>query len=496
MKHFTKLSLSTAFAALVIAPAAHADVTADQVWQSWVDYYGGIGQTISADKTEKQGDTLVVSGVKIVAKLPDGGTSEGVISEIRLQEMGDGTVTVTPPAEVPFTMKPAAKDGVTPPEMKMVFAQTGATTLVSGTPEAMSYAFTAPEFSMAMDEAGAAATDVPPVKMKATVKNATGTYLVEKKDGQAITQDMKADSLDLALTGADPQGSGTFNMTGTMTGLAGKGTMTLPTGVAMSDMNAAMKAGMSIIGDFSYGSGVYKIEGSGADGNFTVDTKGGAGKLDFKMASDGIAYGAEIGENTMSVTGPMPFPVEASVGQSAFKIAMPVSKADTASPASFLVKLVDLKLSDALWNMFDPGSQLPRDPATLVLDISGSIKPLMDLFDPANAAAGANPFEVEAAKINALQLKAVGAELTGTGDVTFDNSAGTPKPLGMVDLKLTGATALMQKLGAMGLIPQEQIMGAQMMLGMFTVPAGEDAVTSKIEFKEDGGIYANGQRLQ
>ena len=55
---------------------------------------------------------------------------------------------------------------------------------------------------------------------------------------------------------------------------------------------------------------------------------------------------------------------------------------------------------------------------------------------------------------------------------------------------------IVDKLVAMGLIPEDQAMGARMMMGMFAVPSGEDELTSKIEFKEDGGVYANGQRIQ
>ena len=40
------------------------------------------------------------------------------------------------------------------------------------------------------------------------------------------------------------------------------------------------------------------------------------------------------------------------------------------------------------------------------------------------------------------------------------------------------------------------MMGAMMMLGLFAVPDGEDTLKSKIEFKEDGSIYANGQQIQ
>jgi hypothetical protein len=70
-----------------------------------------------------------------------------------------------------------------------------------------------------------------------------------------------------------------------------------------------------------------------------------------------------------------------------------------------------------------------------------------------------------------------------------------PKPVGAVDLSLTGGNRLIDTLVAMGVVPEDQAGFARMMLGLYAVPSGEDALTSKIEFKEDGGIYANGQRV-
>ena len=98
--------------------------------------------------------------------------------------------------------------------------------------------------------------------------------------------------------------------------------------------------------------------------------------------------------------------------------------------------------------------------------------------------------------INEVRVSAVGAELTGSGAATFNNAGLMPVPNGAVDLRLVGANALMQKLVAMGLLPEDQMMGAMMMLGLFAVPDGEDTLKSKIEFKEDGSIYANGQQIQ
>ena len=72
-----------------------------------------------------------------------------------------------------------------------------------------------------------------------------------------------------------------------------------------------------------------------------------------------------------------------------------------------------------------------------------------------------------------------------------------PKPTGSLDLTLVGGNGLIDKLVAMGLLPEEQAMGARMMMGLFAVPGdGEDSLKSKLEINEDGHVLANGQRLK
>ena len=49
----------------------------------------------------------------------------------------------------------------------------------------------------------------------------------------------------------------------------------------------------------------------------------------------------------------------------------------------------------------------------------------------------------------------------------------------------------------MGLIPEDQAVGARLMLGLFARPGdGPDTLVSTIEMKEDGSILANGQRIR
>ena len=101
-----------------------------------------------------------------------------------------------------------------------------------------------------------------------------------------------------------------------------------------------------------------------------------------------------------------------------------------------------------------------------------------------------------------MNVKLVGAELTGTGAFTFDNTdkvtfGGMPRPAGEANLTLSGGNGLLDKLVQMGLVRQEDAGGVRMMVSMFAVPGqGEDVLNSKIEINDQGHIMANGMRIQ
>ena len=163
-------------------------------------------------------------------------------------------------------------------------------------------------------------------------------------------------------------------------------------------------------------------------------------------------------------------------------------------------------MSDMIWAMFDPTGHLSRDPATVAIDLAGKAKMFVDMMDPeamADVETGDDMFgELNALTIKDLTIRAAGAELTGKGDFTFDNEdmvsfGGMPAPEGEVDLQLIGGNGLLDNLVAMGILPEDQAMGARMMMGLFAVPGeGEDTLNSTIVVNEEGHVLANGQRLK
>jgi hypothetical protein len=495
MVHWKSLGRATAIAALLGGTAAHAQVTAEDVWKGWTDYYGSMGAKVTTGSEAKEGDTLVIKDAAFTGQPQADSTFSITMAEVRLKELGDGTVEMTFSNEVPITTKSKSPDGKVA-DMVMKMTHTDLKMHVSGTPADMAYDFTAPAMGVKVDSMTVDGAAVP-LTVDVAMTGNKGKYSLKTAGGKSLTSDFGADSVTFDVAATDPEGTGNFSMKGSMAGLQGTSNATIPDGVDFQDMNAALRAGMVVDGNLGYGAGTYAFDFKDATQTMTGNSKGSGGKITFKMSKDGLAYGGGGGAAQVSMTGSqLPFPVDVSIAETGFNIAMPVTKTDTSQPYAFLVKLKDLTVSDGIWDMVDPTKQLPRDPATVVIDASGMATLLVDIMDPANANSSAPPGTLDAVNLNALQVKVAGAELTGTGAVTVDNSAGMPKPVGAVDLKMVGANALIDKLVAMGLIPQDQAMGARMMMGMFAVPDGEDSLTSKIEFKEDGGIYANGQRIQ
>jgi hypothetical protein len=266
-------------------------------------------------------------------------------------------------------------------------------------------------------------------------------------------------------------------------------------------------AGFAVNGTASYQAGNMGIAFDGPDSAGTATTSSTGGEIVFAM--DGSSLRFSVGQENLAINALMsdvPLPITFNMATSKFNVAVPLRKSVDEQDFTFGFTMGDFTVSDMPWNMFDPAANLPRNPATLAVDLSGKAKVLFDLFDPDQAAAlessGAAPGELTALSLNSLIVDAVGARLTATGDFTFDNTdlvsfEGMPRPTGGVDLKLVGGNGLLDNLVNMGTLPDQQAMGARMMMGLFARTGTEpDTVTSKIEINDAGHILANGQRIQ
>ncbi len=509
MSRMTPFAVGLALPMTLIADVALADLTPGQVWSVWRDYMTGFGYQIDATETT-QGKDLVVSDINLSFAIPEGqGSFEMSVGDMSFNQNGDGTVAIVFPDTIPMTMTGKDVGSGEDFSMTMTLSQTGHVMTASGSPDNLTYDYSAETLGMEMDQimVDGQGPDGANAKMTFTGTNVSNTTNMAIGDLRRYDQVSAVDSATYAISFESPDGGGErADIQGAVQGLKMSGKGTIPLALPdMTDMSALMDAGFDMAGQITYDGGSANIDAENPqDGNFKAQTSSQGGSLDVAIGSDGIAYGG--GQKDLKVTAnvaTLPFPIEFGMAESAFNLAMPVKKAEEAQDFAFGITMGSFTMSDLIWSLFDAAGQLPRDPATIKLDLSGKAKVLVDIMNPEAAAqATGAPGELETLSLNALLVDALGAKLEGSGAITMDGDGpsmvpGMGSPVGAVNLALAGGNGLLDKLVGIGLLPQEQAMGARMMMGIFTVPGdGPDTLKSEIQFTQDGQILANGQRIR
>jgi hypothetical protein len=398
--------------------------------------------------------------------------------------------------------------GDDPVDLVFDYSNQGLTMIVSGSANDMAYAYSAAAIQLALKSVTAEGKTVPVKMAELAIHNINGNSTVKTVNLRTIAQTMQAGDLGLNIDFANPDNAEEFVKIGATLGQPTfNGTVSIPAGAFdPSNMAAMLKAGFAVDGKYGYTGGKMDFQFVERGDTVQVNSSSDSGAFEVTMSADMLKYLVSAkGQTVNMVGGDIPFPIDIKMAESLLKLVMPVSKSDTVQDFALGITLGGFETSDMIWGLIDPTAKLPHDPATVAIDLSGKGKLGFDVMDPEQQKAlergEVMPGEVESLTLNNLEVTAAGASLTGTGAFAFDfpkvmMSQGMQGIDGALDLSLKGANGLMGKLVEMGLVPQDQIMGVQMMMGMFAVPAGEDAYTSKLEVKADGQVLANGQRLK
>lgn len=479
---------------------AAAALTPEEVWQSWQASGSAQGVAITAAGESRAGDALELTGVMLAVN-QDGTRVEAPIGTVVMRDRGDGTVDIALPDSYSMTIN-VSEDGADV-AMTISLAQPGLSTVASGSADAVRYQIDAPEVEFTLDSLVVDGETIP-MGFAMAITGMAGVYGTSGSEHRMIDGDMRADAMAMSVTAENPDGEGSmaFDLASENFGVAFRGTM-VPS-MAGDDFGAMLREGFDVDGSYSAGATEYEFSFSeGMDSALSVGSFA-TGSVRFAMNASRMQYEASTTGLDVTVSGSeIPFPeVNVTLGEFAMGFLFPLATSAEPTDFSILARIVDLGVTDDIWGMFDPMGVLPRNPATLIVDAMGKVRLLMDASDPQFGMASEPPAELHAFDITELRLSAIGAEVTGSGAFTFDNTDlqtfdGLPRPLGAVDLRIVGANTLIDKLVAMGMLPDDQAMGARMMLGLFARPAdGEDTLTSKIEVTPEGAVLANGQRIQ
>jgi hypothetical protein len=256
--------------------------------------------------------------------------------------------------------------------------------------------------------------------------------------------------------------------------------------------------GMVIDMELSVSAAAIAVDGDDGETDFagSYSNTGGSMALELSEQAFNFRY-AETGVEAGLTSSDMPFPVEFALDGLEMVMELPVEVLAEPTPFAGRVAVQNLTVSETLLSMFDPSQSIARDPITLIVDMSGAAQMFVNLLSIDPEKADEAPGELRALTINELRLSAGGAELTGTGDMTFAPEQLIPIPVGNIDLSMTGGNALIDSLVATGLVPAEQLMMVRAMTGMFARPGPTpDSLESSIVFGADGTITANGIPLQ
>lgn len=506
MRRLTGIS---ALALAAVAGEARADVTPQQVWDNLESYMQRAGYDVAGTES-LSGDTLTVSDVVFSISEPEENTDVSIAMDVLVMTgRDDGTVSVDFPTPMPIRMQFDDDDAAA--RARIDYTHENLAMTVSGTPEEMLWDYAADRLGFTLVDLEASGEDAPQQPaFDASMGPVDGRSTVVTVDGvQQVTQTVSLNAVSFDFSAQDDAGEdGMAAVSGALEGVRAKGDTTLPElPVDMNDMQPAVEAGFGGTGTLSHQGSRIAFSMTDAQGETDGTVTSAAGSLGVSFTEQGLRYETAGMETALAVTVPtLPFPISAQWAESGFDLLLPVKASEEPQDTALGLTLAGFTMSEALWSIFDPAGVLPREPATLAVDLGAQVTPEVSLFDAdameSLGVSGEAPGALETLTLETLRLEAAGASVTGEGAFTFDNSDletfdGFPRPEGEVRVELRGQNTLIDRLIEMGLLAEEDAMGARMMLGMFTVPGdAPDSATATIEINARGHILANGQRIQ
>lgn len=502
MSRWTQLSGATALACIFAASTAQADVTGQEVWDDWKSYMEDFGYSVDGNES-RSGDTLTIADLTMSMDIPqEEGTVALTMPELSFTDQGDGTVLVNIPAESQFTIDAESPEGESV-AIAVSFDATGMSTVVSGEPNDMNYSYTAASIEMALEEFDVEGEDVPEdLQFVMTMENLVGQSSMKVGEVREVEQTVSTQSVTYEMRFVDPD-EGSMVMTGAVDGLNFEGGGIIPIGIDMEDPTAFFNAGFAMDGSFRQDGSAFQMTFVEDDQPVNMEMTSGAGEVEVAFSGDGIEYvggGSDVAINL--VGGDIPFPVAFSLEEIGYEFVMPLAASDDEQDFALGLTFGGLSVPEMLWNIFDPSAILPRDPATVSFTLDGKTRIFTDLLDPSIEDSEDFPGELTALTLSDFVVEVAGAELTGQGDFTFDNSDlesfdGMPRPMGAAEFRLLGGNGLLDRLIQMGFVGEDDAMGARMMMGLFATPGpAEDELNSRIEVNESGHVLANGQRIK
>jgi hypothetical protein len=401
-----------------------------------------------------------------------------------------------------FPLIITGSDGVV---ITIVMTQSNLEMIVNGTPELMTYDVSADSYQIAFQDAVDGDVTIGG-DASMTMSDLSANYTVAEGEMREISSEMQIGSIDVLVDFQIPGSNGDYvTMGAKINDMRSQSEVTAPLDFNMDKADAYFDNGFAVAGGYVIDSADYVFDINAEGDQVSGSVSSGTVTLTGELNGETLAYDSQTADLDMNLlTSDFPLPISLSVAEYGTGFRMPVATTEEPADFGFKFDLVDLAIDESLWSIFDPAGVLQRDPATLQIALSGKAKALIDIMDPAAQADMMNtdmPFELSEVSLDTFKIMAAGALFTGTGAFMFDNGdmetfAPLPRPEGDASFEISGLNQLLDNLVAMGLVPEQDIMGPRMMMGMFARSTGDDQMAIDVEVLPNGQVNVNGNRVR
>ncbi|MCV6595609.1 MAG: DUF2125 domain-containing protein [Mangrovicoccus sp.] len=477
--------------ALALPQMAFADITAAELWADWQSAAEAQGASVTAENVSETSDGLTVSGLRSVYE-DELANYVVTVPEVVMANQSNGTVTLRIPQgkQVEIT-----ETGDAPERMLIGLDSSQLTMTASGTSAETNYAWQAPEVTVTLLEADSS-TAPGDLDFTFALSDLSGT--LTGYDGEPdgpIEAFFKAAQSSWTIAMTDPEEGEMFETNARQQDIA------ISLNSVGLDAEGLPQEDGKIAFTFASATG---STSTSQGGEVVSEAQHGKADVAVNISATRAAYTASIDAMSLLLNDPeLPVqPVALDLESLALDLDAPIADGESPQAFDLNLDLAGLSLSDDTWAGIDPQSALPRGPMALRVDLAGealvgAAAKVPGL--PAEATPGFAPTDLD---VKDLQLQLGEAKAQATGSFTMPSPAemasgnAATQPVGALDVILVGVPELLAQLGQSGLVPQQQLMGAQMMLGMFATPQEDGSLASRVETTPEGALFVNGNRLR
>lgn len=282
--------------------------------------------------------------------------------------------------------------------------------------------------------------------------------------------------------------------------------LSLPaTPMVQSGLGASLRAGFALHSTTStgathsdsttQGNGLDGMVGADADSHYRQTTATSAANISLdaagglRIAADSDSLFFSLRDMWISDT-----PIETTIAQAGFALALPVMANGQREQASLTLDLTELRTDASPFFGRDMSEAFTHEPFTFGLTLGADYEPLVDLTDmggfidvlESDGLVRAYDFGIDR-----LDLRYGEASLTGGGRLSWGWRGAVlgenfPNPKGSLTFTLSGAYALLTRLGQENLLPPAMLSAARGAVAAFGQAKGPDVVESTITLGPDG----------